>query len=114
MEGGQEPRGVMNNSAPVCRPEGNLNPHRAARPNGECDRVPADLEPLLSGAQVSRLLGISRRTLESLIRRSDAPPHLLIGYQRRWRAADIARWLNNKTAEHEKPYASHSASTDVE
>ena len=51
------------------------------------------MEALLDAHQVTALLGVSRRTLESLILKQEGPAYLTIGRQRRWRPMDINAWI---------------------
>lgn len=55
----------------------------------------------MSALEVARLLNVSRRTLETLIKNQEAPPHLLVGSQRRWRAQDVDRWARSRIAHFE-------------
>jgi len=58
--------------------------------------LPADA--LLTTDEVARLLRVSLRTLEKLIKRGEAPPHFRIGRQRRWGSRQVADWLASRTA----------------
>lgn len=51
------------------------------------------MTPLMNIEEVAKLLKVSRRTMESLISKRRAPPHLLVGTQRRWRRADVQDWI---------------------
>jgi len=51
------------------------------------------MTPLMNIEEVAKLLQVSRRTMESLISKRRAPPHLLVGTQRRWRRADVQDWI---------------------
>ena len=51
------------------------------------------MDALLDANEVTKLLGVSRRTLENLLARSEGPEYLSIGRQRRWRPTDIDRWV---------------------
>ena len=51
------------------------------------------MTPLMNIEEVPKLLKVSRRTMESLISKRRAPPHLLVGTQRRWRRADVQNWI---------------------
>jgi excisionase family DNA binding protein len=54
------------------------------------------MEPLLDVDQVAHLLHVSRRTLETLLTRSEAPMYFLVGRQRRWRALDVQEWVRSR------------------
>lgn len=51
------------------------------------------MEALLDANEVTKLLGVSRRTLEGLLARAEGPAYLNIGRQRRWRPVDVDRWV---------------------
>lgn len=51
------------------------------------------MDALLDANEVTKLLGVSRRTLESLLARAEGPAYLSIGRQRRWRPVDVDRWV---------------------
>ena len=51
------------------------------------------MDALLDASEVTKLLGVSRRTLESLLARAEGPIYLCIGRQRRWRPADVDSWI---------------------
>ena len=53
------------------------------------------MDPLLSADEVRAMLRVSRRTFESIVARNEAPPHLLIGRQRRWRQGDVTGWIDS-------------------
>jgi len=53
------------------------------------------IEPLMSATEVTRAIGVSRRTFENLMCRQEGPPFLLIGRQRRWRPSDVNQWIDN-------------------
>lgn len=57
------------------------------------------MEALLDAHQVTALLGVSRRTLESLITRHEGPAYLTIGRQRRWRPMDVNAWIEFRVQE---------------
>lgn len=50
------------------------------------------MNSLLSAIQVSRYLGISKRSLETLIARGEGPQFLWVGSQRRWTQHDLVEW----------------------
>lgn len=50
------------------------------------------MTPLLSATQVSRYLGISKRSLETLIARGEGPRYLWVGSQRRWAQHELMEW----------------------
>lgn len=52
------------------------------------------IQPLLSAAEVTQAIGISRRTFENLMGRKEGPPFLMIGRQRRWRPSDVNHWID--------------------
>ena len=51
---------------------------------------------LLSAADITEILGVSKRTFESIVKKGDAPSFLLIGRQRRWRRQDVASWIDSQ------------------
>jgi excisionase family DNA binding protein len=51
---------------------------------------------LLDATEVAKYLGISRRTLEALIKHGDAPSFVWIGRQRRWRPQDVEEFITQK------------------
>lgn len=57
------------------------------------------VEQLLNADEVTRMLRVSRRTLESIISRDDGPRFLLVGRQRRWRNSDVQSWIESRIAE---------------
>lgn len=52
---------------------------------------------LLTEEQVSAMTGLSTRTLQNWrsLRLTKGPPWVKIGFTVRYRAADVARWLEN-------------------
>jgi excisionase family DNA binding protein len=54
------------------------------------------MEALLSTEDVRTVLRISRRTFESMVARGEAPTHLVVGRQRRWKEADVAAWIESR------------------
>ena len=54
------------------------------------------MEALLSAEDVRTVLRISRRTFELLVARGEAPAHLVVGRQRRWRETDVANWIESR------------------
>lgn len=49
----------------------------------------------MSATEVARVLKVSKRTLETLIKNREAPPYLLVGTQRRWRPRDVEQWVGH-------------------
>ena len=66
-----------------------------------------DCEPMMDARKVASLLGISLRTLDTLVARGEAPAFIRIGQIRRWRMAEITTWIEARlgTAEpgHQPP-----------
>ena len=60
------------------------------------------MTPLLSATQVSRYLGISKRSLETLLARGDGPRFLWVGSQRRWAQQELIDWTLKKIGKPEK------------
>lgn len=58
------------------------------------------MNPLLSAAQVSEYLGISKRSLENLLSRGCGPRYFWVGSQRRWAQDELITWTRNQV---EKP-----------
>jgi predicted DNA-binding transcriptional regulator AlpA len=54
----------------------------------------APLEPLLTVADLERLLRVGRRTVERLCKRGRLPRPLKLGGQNRWRPGDVAAALD--------------------
>lgn len=52
-----------------------------------------ECEPLMDARKVAALLGISLRTLDTLVARGEAPAFIRIGQARRWRMAEINLWI---------------------
>lgn len=52
-----------------------------------------DCEPMMDARKVASLLGISLRTLDTLVARGEAPAFIRIGQVRRWRMAEITTWI---------------------
>jgi|APTNR8051073442_1049403.scaffolds.fasta_scaffold135814_1 predicted DNA-binding transcriptional regulator AlpA len=52
-----------------------------------------ECEPLMDARKVATLLGISLRTLDTLVARGEAPAFIRIGQARRWRMAEINVWI---------------------
>lgn len=50
-------------------------------------------EPMMDARTVASLLGISLRTLDTLVARGEAPAFIRIGQARRWRMAEINNWI---------------------
>ena len=51
-------------------------------------------EPMMDARKVASLLGISLRTLDTLVARGEAPAFIRIGQIRRWRMAEITTWID--------------------
>lgn len=74
------------------------------------------MEALLDAHQVTALLGVSRRTLESLIMRHEGPAYLTIGRQRRWRPTDVNAWIEfrvHESTSHKKLDVSNSGGGEI-
>lgn len=54
------------------------------------------MEALLDAHQLTSLLGVSRRTLESVIQKQEGPAFIMIGRQRRWRTSDVTAWFESR------------------
>lgn len=52
-----------------------------------------DCEPMMDARKVASLLGISLRTLDTLVARGEAPAFIRIGQIRRWRMAEVTTWI---------------------
>lgn len=52
-----------------------------------------ECEPLMDARKVATLLGISLRTLDTLVARGESPAFIRIGQARRWRMAEINAWI---------------------
>lgn len=52
-----------------------------------------ECEPLMDARKVATLLGISLRTLDTLVARREAPAFIRIGQARRWRMTEINMWI---------------------
>lgn len=63
-------------------------------------------EPLMDARKVATLLGISLRTLDTLVARGEAPAFIRIGQARRWRMAEINTWIEARLSS-----ASHITAT---
>ncbi|WP_404818551.1 helix-turn-helix transcriptional regulator [Rhodoferax ferrireducens] len=57
------------------------------------------MEALLDAHQLTTMLGVSRRTLESIIEKQQGPAFILIGRQRRWRPSDVNAWYESRLAQ---------------
>ena len=55
-----------------------------------------ECEPLMDARKVATLLGISLRTLDTLVARGEAPAFIRIGQARRWRMAEINTWIEDR------------------
>ena len=62
------------------------------------------IDRLLSAPDVAQMLGVSRRTFESIVAKRMAPVFILVGRQRRWRRADVNDWITElaETAKRER------------
>lgn len=60
------------------------------------------ISPLLNATQVSKYLGISLRSLETLITKGDGPRYLWVGRQRRWVQQELIEWTNGKMQKQEQ------------
>lgn len=60
----------------------------------------SSMTPLLSATQVSTYLGISKRSLETLLARGEGPSFLWVGSQRRWVQQELINWTLQRN---EKP-----------
>ncbi|WP_420807471.1 helix-turn-helix transcriptional regulator [Acidovorax kalamii] len=60
------------------------------------------MSPLLSAAQVSQYLGISKRSLETLLSRGDGPRFLWVGCQRRWAQSELTEWTRTRIVNSKK------------
>lgn len=54
------------------------------------------MNPLLSATQVSKYLGISKRSLETLLAGGAGPRYLWVGSQRRWTQDELINWTLQK------------------
>jgi len=54
------------------------------------------MEALLDAHQLTSMLGVSRRTLESIIEKKEGPAFIMIGRQRRWRPSDVDAWYESR------------------
>lgn len=52
-----------------------------------------ECEPLMDARKVATLLGVSLRTLDTLVARGEAPVFIRVGQARRWRMAEINAWI---------------------
>ena len=60
---------------------------------------PYDEEPLLIDIQrLSRLLSLSRRTIERMLSKAGIPPPIRIAGKRLWRVEDIQNWIDEQRA----------------
>jgi excisionase family DNA binding protein len=57
--------------------------------------MPDDAGELLTKREVAALLRISVRTLERLTEAGEGPSSIKFGRSRRWRRADVERWLED-------------------
>lgn len=46
--------------------------------------------------QLTSMLGVSRRTLESILEKKEGPAFIMIGRQRRWRPSDVEAWYESR------------------
>lgn len=54
------------------------------------------MEALLDAHQLTSMLGVSRRTLETIIEKQEGPAFIMIGRQRRWRPSDVDAWYESR------------------
>jgi predicted DNA-binding transcriptional regulator AlpA len=54
------------------------------------------MSPLLSQADLSRLLGLSQRTLERMRLQGNGPRYCKLGGSVRYREEDLAAWINSR------------------
>lgn len=57
---------------------------------------------LLSATEVSEYLGISKRSLESMLQRGAGPRYLWVGRQRRWAPLEVINWTRQQMDNEEK------------
>ena len=55
-----------------------------------------NMEALLDANQLTLMLGVSRRTLETILEKQEGPSFILIGRQRRWRQSDVNLWFESR------------------
>lgn len=55
------------------------------------------MNPLLNAGEVCKYLGISKRSLESLLSKGEGPKFLWVGKQRRWTAEALITWTNQQS-----------------
>jgi predicted DNA-binding transcriptional regulator AlpA len=60
------------------------------------------MNPLLNAGEVSKYLGISKRSLESLLSKGEGPKFLWVGKQRRWTAVELINWTNQQSTQTNK------------
>jgi excisionase family DNA binding protein len=54
------------------------------------------MNKLMSASEVASYLGISKRSLESLLARGDGPRFIKIGNLRRWQQEELIHWTLQK------------------
>lgn len=52
------------------------------------------MNPLLTSKDVADALRVSLRKFEQMVQGGEAPRHIFIGRQRRWRLDDIQAWVD--------------------
>lgn len=52
--------------------------------------------PLMTFAEVFRLLRVSRSTANRMRREDEFPPSIQVGRRKRWRRMDVDRWLEGQ------------------
>ncbi|MBU0589214.1 MAG: helix-turn-helix domain-containing protein [Gammaproteobacteria bacterium] len=57
------------------------------------------MNKLMSAFEVATYLGISKRSLESLLARGDGPRFIKIGNLRRWQQEELVHWTLQKMEE---------------
>lgn len=63
---------------------------------GKIQGLTPELPALKTAKEFAAILGVSLRTIDSMDRRGELPACLKIGRSRRWRAADIQDWIEER------------------